>query len=373
MIAITLSSVKVGQRVVAHNKQLSTTNKQSFAELKIATTIQNSPQLMFYRKYHSCIFKGYIMSDFSLTDIFNMREKEIYYVSNHISKHYKKVEIPKKTKGVRILYIPSKKLMYMQRIILNAFLSEYRISECATAYHKGSTLVSNAQPHRNKKYVLKLDIEDFFGSITYGRVYKMFFKHFPVKYAKLFTEICCYNDKLVQGAPTSPAISNIIMLDFDNRVESYCKENNISYTRYCDDITLSADFSLDRTYYRIKKELQKAGFELNKRKTHFVKNTHQQRITGVVVNEKIQVPIEYRKKLRQELYYLYKFGANNVILKNNYTDYISNGNTLDVKYINSLLGRINYVLQIDPDNNEFVKEKEKLCSYVQQIKIQKIF
>ena len=64
------------------------------------------------------------MSDFSLTDIFNMREKEIYYVSNHISKHYKRVEIPKKTKGVRILYIPSKKLMYMQRIILNAFLSE---------------------------------------------------------------------------------------------------------------------------------------------------------------------------------------------------------------------------------------------------------
>lgn len=114
------------------------------------------------------------MSDFSLTDIFNMREKEIYYVSNHISKHYKRVEIPKKTKGVRILYIPSKKLMYMQRIILNAFLSEYKISECATAYHKGSTLVSNALPHRNKKYVLKLDIEDFFGSITYGRVYKMF-------------------------------------------------------------------------------------------------------------------------------------------------------------------------------------------------------
>lgn len=99
----------------------------------------------------------------------------------------------------------------------------------------------------------------------------MFFEHFPVKYAKLFTELCCYNDKLVQGAPTSPAISNIIMLDFDNRVESYCKENNISYTRYCDDITLSADFSLDRTYHRIKKELQKAGFKLNKRKNSFCK------------------------------------------------------------------------------------------------------
>ena len=55
-------------------------------------------------------------------------------------------------------------------------------------------------------------------------MYKMFFEHFPVKYAKLFTELCCYNDKLVQGAPTSPAISNIIMLDFDNRVESFARK-----------------------------------------------------------------------------------------------------------------------------------------------------
>lgn len=255
----------------------------------------------------------------------------------------------------------------MQRIILNEFLSEYRISKCATAYHKGSTLVSNAKPHMNKKYILKLDIEDFFGSISYGRVYKMFSNHFPSKYAKLFAELCCYNDKLVQGAPTSPSISNIIMLDFDNMVESYCKKNNISYTRYCDDITLSSDFSLNNAYHKIKKELQKTGFELNKRKTHFVKNTHQQRITGIVVNEKIQTPIEYRKKLRQELYYLYKFGANNVILKNNYTDYISNGATLNEKYINSLLGKINYILQIDPCNSEFIKARKTLQLYKETV------
>lgn len=309
------------------------------------------------------------MKDFSLEDIFNMSEKEIYYISNNISKHYKKVCIPKKSGGIRTLYIPNKKLKHMQRVILNEFLREYKISKCATAYHQGAALISNAKSHTNKKYILKLDIHDFFSSITYGRVYKMFFNHFPVKYAKLFAELCCYNDKLVQGAPTSPAISNIIMLDFDNRIESYCKKNNIAYTRYCDDITLSANFPLNSAYHKIKKELKRMGFELNKSKTHFVKNTHQQRVTGIVVNEKMQVPIEYRKRLRQELYYLYKFGAHDVILKNNYTDYISNGNTLDEKYINSLLGRINYVLQIDPDNNEFAKEKDKLCSYIQQIKI----
>lgn len=304
------------------------------------------------------------MKNSSPSDIFNMSEKEIYYVSNNISAHYKKVEIPKKTHGVRTIYIPCEKLMHMQRIILNEFLCEYRISKSATAYHKGSLLTLNAKPHLNKKYILKLDIKDFFSNITYGRVYHMFLSHFPVRYAKLFAELCCYNDKLIQGAPTSPAISNIIMLDFDNSVEHYCKDNGISYTRYCDDITLSSDIPLNTAYHKIKKELYKYGFELNTSKTHFVKNTHQQRVTGIVVNEKLQVPVEYRRKLRQELYYFYKFGAEDVILRNNYTDYISDGKALSEKYIHSLLGRVNYILQIDPHNTEFLSEKQKLQNYI---------
>ncbi len=307
------------------------------------------------------------MNDFSLTQIFNMSEKEIYYVSNHIAKHYTKAEIPKKNSGTRILYIPNDKLKYMQRVILNEFLSEYRISKCATAYHQGANLLANAKPHLKKKFILKLDIQDFFGSITFGRIYKMFSAHFPNQYAKLFAELCCYKDKLVQGAPTSSAISNIIMFDFDNKIEEYCLNNNISYTRYCDDITLSSNSNLNAAYYKIKKELQKNGFELNSRKTHFVKYTHQQNVTGLVVNEKIQVPIEYRRKLKQELYYLHKFGANNVIFRNNYTDFIDNGNTLNEKYINTLLGKVNYVLQINPKDTMFLKEKEKLCNYKKQI------
>lgn len=312
------------------------------------------------------------MDEFSLAKEFNMSEREIYYVSNNISKHYKKAIIPKKNGKARTLYMPNEKLKYIQKIILKEYLQEYKISNCATAYHKGATLVSNATPHHKKKYILKLDIKDFFKSITFSRVYKMFSNHFPVKYAKLFAELCCFNDKLVQGAPTSPCISNIIMFDFDNEIEEYCLNNNISYTRYCDDITLSSNSNLNAAYYKIKKELQKNGFELNSRKTHFVKHTHQQNVTGIVVNEKIQVPVEYRKKLRQDLYYLHKFGANNVILRNNYTDFILEGNILDEKYINSLLGKVNYVLQIDPENKTFLKEKEKLCNYRKQILNDKI-
>lgn len=112
MIAITLNSLRLDSESLPIIKKLSTTNQQSFAELEIDYTIKNSPQLMFHRKYHNCILRGFIMKDFSLTDIFNMSEKEIYYVSNNISKHYKRLEIPKKNNGVRIIYSPNKKLIY---------------------------------------------------------------------------------------------------------------------------------------------------------------------------------------------------------------------------------------------------------------------
>ncbi|MBR1531112.1 MAG: retron St85 family RNA-directed DNA polymerase [Eubacterium sp.] len=299
-----------------------------------------------------------------LESTFNMSKRELYYVSNNIGKHYKKIIIKKKSGENRTLYAPDKKLKYIHRIILKEFLSDYKISACATAYHKGAQLVDNALPHINKKYLLKLDIKDFFPSIMFGRVYKLFYSKFPEEYAKLFAELCCYDDCLVQGAPTSPAVSNIVMLNFDNELEAWCKSNFISYTRYCDDITLSSDEPLVSAYHYVKKLLNKNGFEVNKKKTRFIKHTHGQYVTGIVVNEHLQVTREYRRKLRQDLYYLYKFGARDVILKNKLDDYILGKTTLNAKYMQSLMGRINFVLQVDPDNKEFKEEKTKLINYM---------
>jgi len=295
---------------------------------------------------------------------FNIGTRELYYVANNIRKEYTKTEIKKKNGGTRTIYMPSRRLKYIQRMMLDNVLTEYKVSGCATAYHNGAKLINNATPHLNKKYLLKLDIEDFFPSIEFGRVYKMFCTIFTKPYAKLYAELCCYDDHLVQGAPTSPAISNIIMRDFDNALEKWCKERNIAYTRYCDDITLSSDEPLNSVYYFVKHLLYKNGFELNRKKTHFVKNTHRQIVTGIVVNEKAQVSRDYRRKLRQDLYYLHKFGAEDVIRKNNLTEFIDGSFICDEEYVRSLAGKINYILQIDPGNDEFIAEKGKIEKYI---------
>lgn len=304
------------------------------------------------------------MCDDYLEQTFGIGTKELYFVANHTGKFYRKVDIPKKSGGVRTLHVPQEKLKYIQRVILKEFLAEYAISPCATAYHYGAKLADNAAVHSGKEYLLKMDILDFFASINFGRVYKMFYSRYPEKYAKLFAELCCYGDCLVQGAPTSPAISNIIMRDFDTVLEQWCRERKIAYTRYCDDITLSADEPLGQAYCYVKKLLAKNGFFLNKRKTHFVKNTYRQSVCGIVVNEKPQVSKAYRRKLRQELHYLYKFGARDVIIHNQLHEYILGDTTLNAKYMQHLMGKINFVLQIDPQNREFLAEREKLKNYI---------
>ena len=159
------------------------------------------------------------MKDTYLEQTFGIGKRELYYVANHTQKFYRKVNIPKKSGGVRTLHMPHEKLKYMQRVILKEFLADYTISPCAAAYHKGANLADNAAAHSGKKYLLKMDIQSFFSSIQFGRVYKMFYSRYPARYAKLFAELCCYRDCLVQGAPTSPAISNIIMRAFDDALE----------------------------------------------------------------------------------------------------------------------------------------------------------
>ena len=94
------------------------------------------------------------------------------------------------------------------------------------------------------------------------------------------------------------------------------------------------------------------GFELNEAKTHFVTNASRQTVTGLTVNEKINVNSDYKRKLRQEIYYSNRFGVKSA------ADYLHEPDAQ--KYYSRLMGRINFVLSIDPDNEYFIKAKEKL-------------
>ena len=273
--------------------------------------------------------------------------KTLYGLSNNLENHYHNVFIPKSDGTKRKLSVPDLILKNVQRSIVDNILAYYPISKYASAYKLGSSVQKNARPHVNKKKILKLDIEGFFDNIIYSRVKDTVFyeEKFSEPIRILLTMLCYYKESLPQGAPTSPAITNIIMYDFDEKIGDYCTEKDISYTRYCDDMTFSGDFNEKEIIELVKSELQKLGLFLKKRKTAVIKNTMRQTVTGIVVNEKVNITKEYKKKIRQEIYYIKKFGVKS------HADY--NGITDIPKYLTSLKGQVAFVLQTCPNLCEF--------------------
>ena len=281
--------------------------------------------------------------------------KTLYAVSNNISKHYRKVSLPKKSGGYRNLSVPDEVLKSIQRRIADVLLIHSPTSRYAKAYRFGSSILRNAKHHVGKQVVLKLDILHFFDSIRYSTVKD---KVFPEEiYAEplriLLTMLCYHKDALPQGAPSSPAITNIILYEFDEYIGQWCRERNIAYTRYCDDMTFSGNFDPAEVIRFVKSELRELGFLLNGQKTKVQRPGQQQTVTGIVVNEKLSIPADYRRKLRQELYYCRKFGIQEHLRKTGL-------GIPEETYRMQLLGKVNYVLQMHPDDRNLLDARKWL-------------
>lgn len=283
--------------------------------------------------------------------------KTLYAVSNNLGKHYRKVKLPKKNGGFRTLSVPDEVLKSIQRQIAEVLLIHSPTSRYAKAYRFGSSTLRNAKHHVGKQVVLKLDILHFFDSIRYSTVKD---KVFPEEiYAEpvriLLTMLCYHKDALPQGAPSSPAITNIILYEFDEQIGQWCRERGIAYTRYCDDMTFSGDFNPAEVIRFVRLELKKMGFLLNEQKTQIQRPGQQQTVTGIVVNEKLSIPADYRRKLRQELYYCRKFGIQEHLQKIG----------LEIPentYRMQLLGKVNYVLQVHPNDKDMLDARKWLLN-----------
>lgn len=290
--------------------------------------------------------------------LFNCQDKKkylnrLYSFSNNVENNYKIYKIKKKNGKYRTIYEPNALLKHIQRQILVKILDNKAISKYAKAYHKGINLKDNAIPHINKELILKLDIKDFFENISFIDVYNSCFpiEYFPKSVGMILTYLCTYDDHLIQGAPTSAYISNLVMKEFDEVLGLWCEGKNISYTRYSDDMTFSGKFNPREVIVKVRKMLYKLGLELNNKKIHIIHKSSSQNVTGVVVNEKVQVSAKYRKEIRQEIYYIKKFGLESHLKKRNIE-------MEKEKYLNILYGKILYVLQINSKDNEFNKYKK---------------
>ena len=297
----------------------------------------------------------------SLEKDLGVSAKTLYALSNNIEKHYHRVALPKRSGGTRTLSVPDPLLKAVQRLISERLLSFVPVSCYATAYKCGSSVLKNAKCHTGKPKILKLDIKNFFDRVLYCQVKEKAFP--PERYSEsnrvLLSMLCYYKDKLPQGAPSSPAITNIIMYDFDERVGKWCKEKGIVYTRYCDDMTFSGDFDNSDVISFVSEELKKYGFYLNERKTRSITNSQRQIVTGIVVNDRTNVPSDYRRRIRQEVHYCRKYGVEGHLAKIGCTD------SCEI-YLRGLLGKIAFALQADPENKALLECKEFVISQIKK-------
>ena len=217
---------------------------------------------------------------------------------------YQEFRIPKRSgRGHRRILAPNRQLKAMQRRILRRVLALLVSHPRATGFERGRSIVTNAQVHCGAAVIVRLDIRDFFPSIKAGRINAFFGRiGWSRTAAKRLTELCTYDGGLPQGAPTSPRLANLVNYKLDTRLHRLGERLGAAYTRYADDMTFS--FAVDdpatvRALVKLVKRIVRLeGYRLNGRKLRILRRHQQQRVTGLVVNERVNLPRRTRRRLR---------------------------------------------------------------------------
>ena len=291
----------------------------------------------------------------------------LYALSKQTARHYYRRTIPKAGGGSRKLLVPDALLKSIQRNILKRCLEPLAVSRYAMAYRPGLGIQHNGAAHVGQAQVLNLDILHFFDSIDFAQVYRWAFPaiYYPKEVRGLLTSLCTYHGRLPQGAPTSPAISNLVLQDFDEVVGRWCAQREITYTRYCDDLTFSGELESGAVIQLVSQQLYHRGMKLNKRKTRLASRHERQLVTGVVVNRKVHARREYRRQLRQELYYCRKWGLAEHLRYIGDTVYLPLGEAGLKRYAQVLLGKVNFVLQLSLEEQAFRQAAQWLKAFIQ--------
>lgn len=358
--------------------------------LPVILTIKHLCELakVNYQEVYSLVFRKFISDD-------NYKDG------------YKVFPIKKKNSTEkRWISVPNSTLMKVQKFInkyiLYSDFSLHQVNTCCTAYIPTRGQVYNAYRHLGCDDLLKIDIKNFFDSISERQVYKVFKEFGYSNYMSfVFSRLCTrildrykihskrlLRDKrwytlnkvyknnpenyipisnrgnqfrlglelleskislgsLPQGAPTSPMLANLVAKDIDNKLIEIADRNHLIFTRYADDLVFSGGIANPKEVisevYRI---LSNHGFKPNFNKTKFIRKGHRKIITGVCMNDRIiRVPRSYKNTIRQELYYIEKFGIQEHCKRIGYQNVVS--------YILRLEGKINYVKIIEPNKGNF--------------------
>jgi len=259
---------------------------------------------------------------------------------------YRKFDIKKKNGKLRKIKEPLPSLKEIQLWILQNILYEVPVSRFAKAYVKKRNIKENVKFHVDQDKVLSLDIRDFFPSIKRRSVEDIFLSlGYSSNISNLLGKLCCLDEALPQGAPTSPYLSNIFMSGIDAKIAKFCTDKKIKYTRYADDMIFSGDFDEEILIPVVKHEIETAGLKINEEKTRVMRRNVPQIVTGVVVNQKTQLPRKDRDRLRLEMHFIIKFGL---------SSHLQQIKNTKANYLKHIEGKIQYALFINPEDKELI-------------------
>lgn len=278
----------------------------------------------------------------------------VFGMTNSPASYYRTFRVRKSNGGTRRIDAPLPTLLQVQRWILENILETKECHSAAKAYIKKRSIKSNARLHRAQPFILKTDIKNFFGSINEFEVTKIFIGFgYREKVAIGLAKVCCLNGVLPQGAATSGYISNLLLYNFDVEMLDFCQKLQLRYSRYADDVTVSGP-DLDRGIVmpKIATLLKSKSLKINKKKTKLVRRNNQQKITGIVVNERLSVERTYLKSIRQECYYIDKFGI--------YGHARHIGSKSPKGTLERVLGRVSHALFVRSDDKVLKQMKRAL-------------
>ena len=299
------------------------------------------------------------------------------------NKKYRFFEIRKKRGGQRPINAPLGGTAILLNKLKPTLQELYRTKSCVHGFVTGKSVVSNAEEHNKKKYVLNVDLKDFYGAINFGRIRGLFMSkpfNMASNAATIIAQLCTHNNSLPQGSPVSPVLSNFIASDLDKRLTLLAKKYGLRYTRYADDITFSTskkDFPRSIGYFEgnnpitgdtvlgkvLEDEILASGFAINYDKVRLQIPGVRQEVTGLTVNEFPNVKRSYVRKIRAMIHAWKIFG-----LIEAEKEYISKyaksppnikPDKLDGTYFrNVLYGRLAYLKMVRGEDDEVYM---KLC------------
>lgn len=238
---------------------------------------------------------------------------------------YSVFSIAKKSGGIRLIQSPSKLRRSIQKKLLPVFAASYRANDFAHGFITERNVRSNACPHVGGKTLINVDLQDFFASITFKRVRGLLLRApFSLNWnvANIVAQACCFNGVLPTGGITSPVISNLILARLDKRLASLVVRLGGDYSRYADDLSMSFDRPIAQLSSLIRIDsvgnlslggalseiITSEGFSINQGKLRAAQTGARKIVTGLVVNDKVNVRRSWYRDLESKIYSIEKFG-----------------------------------------------------------------